>query len=397
MTRYLLSEEICPQCGIAPLTQPKKSVGYYNPANEERYYQHCSRNNFTDNALCRYFYFTDTVQRLYEEGAFGVDEEISRSHLAMSSMPQQTPALSSIASPHKTKNRQPCSNVPCRHSRNTTCIQSFCKACCLSTNQQCSAPQHTRPNKVTRNSFTVGALPTFSPTAISPMASPSSVPSTPTPASTGARAYARPIDPAYAAKLVNGDFTIHNPAHQLTIYKRAQTKSLEVHWWHQDGEAAEVFVVQAPGFPHFHPKDCLVITDFLGGEAKAQTFAYWSGQQWVRTDLPVTVKINTPLYLRSSNVTHCIGGPTSGTKRKLSITAANSNSPLRRIRYQSPDLDPLAPLVFPETPSLTKSATPAVIDLSSESDGETPNSPPTVDVFYTGYIIESFLQLTVQK
>ncbi|KAJ6495426.1 hypothetical protein C8R45DRAFT_927332 [Mycena sanguinolenta] len=205
-----------------------------------------------------------------------------------------------------------------------------------------------------------------------------------------ARAYARPIDPAYAAKLASGDFAIHNPAHQSTVYKRAQTKPLEVHWWHQDREAAEVFIVQAPGFPHFHPKDCLAITDFLGGEVKAQMFAYWSGQHWIRTDLPVTVKYNTPLYLRSSNVTHCVDGPTATAKCKLSASTHDSSEspPLHRTRTQSyiPDLDRLEPLVFSGSSSST-SATPTVIDLTDETD-ETDQqiSIPhqVMDVFSTG-------------
>jgi hypothetical protein len=35
-----LSTETCPQCHLAPLTLPKKSVGYYSPDNTDRYYQH---------------------------------------------------------------------------------------------------------------------------------------------------------------------------------------------------------------------------------------------------------------------------------------------------------------------------------------------------------------------
>jgi hypothetical protein len=96
---------------------------------------------------------------------------------------------------------------------------------------------------------------------------------------------------------------------------------------------AEPFIVQAPGFPLFHPKDCPAVVDFLGGEVKVQTYAYWSGTIWIRTDLPVTIKANTPLYLRSTNVTVCPDGPTASTptsKRKHSLTAAdNSPSPQR--------------------------------------------------------------------
>ncbi|KAJ6563800.1 hypothetical protein B0H19DRAFT_1067416 [Mycena capillaripes] len=100
---------------------------------------------------------------------------------------------------------------------------------------------------------------------------------------------------------------------------------------------AESFIVQAAGFPLFHPKDCPAVVDFLGGEVKVQTYAYWSGTVWIRTDLPVTIKANTPLYLRSTNVTVCLNGPTTSapttsTKRKHSLTVADSSPSPQRPR-----------------------------------------------------------------
>ncbi|KAJ7782950.1 hypothetical protein B0H16DRAFT_1447188 [Mycena metata] len=82
-------------------------------------------------------------------------------------------------------------------------------------------------------------------------------------------AYAQPVDPSYATKITTGNFPVHTHSNQITVYKKATTHTLEVQWWIKDDVAAEVFLVAAPNFPFFHPRDALIIVDFLGGEAAA--------------------------------------------------------------------------------------------------------------------------------
>ncbi|KAJ7773366.1 hypothetical protein B0H16DRAFT_147577 [Mycena metata] len=115
---------------------------------------------------------------------------------------------------------------------------------------------------------------------------------------------------------------------------------LDVHWWATNEDPAEVFRVSAVNFPFFHPKDSTAIVSFVSDDAKINNFSYWDGGRWLRTDVPVPVKPNTALYLRASNVTVCVDGPT--LKRKISLPILDdSPSPQRTRIERPPDIDPI--------------------------------------------------------
>ncbi|KAJ7710169.1 hypothetical protein B0H16DRAFT_1480739 [Mycena metata] len=371
-----VTEEVCPRCKEAFLTVPMCSTGYFTPENEGRYYQKCMRNDFTPNAGCRYFYFNDTVQRAFE----GLPDAQDWSSLLASA-----PAASSFGSPARTRRPlQECGNPTCKSARHSQCVQLFCKNCCRLSPRSCSAPGHKFSQMAPLNSFTVGP-PTpgpSTPRASSLSSSPNSVPPS--------RAYARPVDPSYAAKITTDDFPVHTPSNQIAAYKKATTHTLEVQWWIKDDVAAEVFLVAAPNFPFFHPRDAPVIVDFLGGEAAAQNYAYWSpDKRWMRTNLPITIKVNTPLFLRSPNVTVCLDGPTSTpVKRKLSLTTDDITPATQRARFQN--ISPIEPLVFalgtatsPQGSSrVTTPPDSDVIDLSQDDETSVPSLKEEIlDVF----------------
>ncbi|KAJ7225290.1 hypothetical protein GGX14DRAFT_556091 [Mycena pura] len=392
------SDTICPKCRLAYLTLPKRCTGFHTVANVDRYYQYCSRHNFTANSPCKYFDFNDTIQKLYESGAFGVEDPtleddsqfeswLNSSLSAMSSNPPS--ASSSPSSSPSKRQRIPCANTICKYQGNTSCIQRLCKSCCEKSSRMCSAGPHRQRTVAPQNSFTVARLPSSAidelDPSFPPTASSNSQPSSSQTMSVAhvlPVAYARPTDPSYAAKVASGDFEMHTPSHLLAAYKKAETHSVEVHWWAKDGSAAEVFMLQAPHFPYFHPKDCSAIATFVGGEAKLQNYSYWAETKWIQTDLAVTIKPRTPVYLRSSNVTVCLDGPTSSpSKRKLSITVINDSPTPRRARLQHGNTKRprphITPLVFPANSSPAS----GVIDLTRASDDNEAIIQTEPDVF----------------
>ncbi|KAJ6511356.1 hypothetical protein C8R47DRAFT_1064938 [Mycena vitilis] len=407
--------ELCPKCRRASLTRPKKCTGHFSKENTGRVYQYCSRHDFSSTSPCKYFRFNDTIEAQFDNGIAGSDDAytddsyvyepsfvpagdvgvvpddqwedwdsdiefeswfaaMSLSASTSTPNPPSTSASPSASASTSTPSPQRlrCAKTPCQRQRNTVCVQLWCKPCCIQSSIPCSAPLHRQEVHVPRNSFTVGPVGSVPTT-------PSSVPSTPSTPVRPARAYALPADPSYVHKLAAAaaTFNTYNPSQQLDVYKKSQTHRLEVHWWYKDNVAAEAFSVQAPGFPFFHPRDCPSIVEFLteqsGQPVKLQTYGYWTGSLWMRTDIAVTAKAKTPLYLRSSSVTVCLDGPTpfaSGSKRKLSVTAADSPSP-QRLRLVQPDIKPL---IF------SRSSSPAsIIDLTSDEETDPPSS--TRDVF----------------
>ncbi|KAJ6621197.1 hypothetical protein B0H10DRAFT_1945559 [Mycena sp. CBHHK59/15] len=110
-------------------------------------------------------------------------------------------------------------------------------------------------------------------------------------------------------------------------YRKAKAFQIEVNWWKQDHQPAETFAVSAPFFPLFHPKDSPLIVALVGTK-DTNSYSYWTGSRWIRTDGPVNVKLNVSLNLRSLDVTFCLDGPdTSSTsppyKRKLSFSESS--------------------------------------------------------------------------
>ncbi|KAJ7041940.1 hypothetical protein C8F04DRAFT_1390809 [Mycena alexandri] len=351
---FEVTNEVCPRCKEAFLTVPMCSTGYFTPDNEGRYYQKCMRNDFTPNAGCRYFYFNDTVQRAFEGNTLPDAQDWS-SLLAFPSSALSSPTSNVLA------------GSPARRRRSLQ-----------------ESPQHNLPQSVPLNSFTLGPS---TPGPSTPRASvPSVSPGGPVTSVPPSRAYARPVDPSYAAKVAAGDFAVHTPSNQIAAYKKATAHTLEVQWWVKDNVAAEVFLVAAPNFPFFHPKDAPSIVDFLGGEAATQNYAYWSpDKRWMRTNLPITVKANTPLFLKSPNVAICLDGPTSTTpKRKLSVTAVDAAPPNTKGAFPNVSFlpnsigstSPIEPLVFASqtATSAQRSSNVAVhgdnvIDLTQEDAG----------------------------
>ncbi|KAJ7688908.1 hypothetical protein B0H14DRAFT_2652976 [Mycena olivaceomarginata] len=335
-----LSDEICPGCNTYRLTLPIKATGFYTPGNKDRYYQMCSRNDFTNHAACRQFIFNDEVQRAFDAGLFNDGK----------SSPGVAPVLvrvaSSTAFSSPTTRRaatRPCANTSksCTHPRHASCGQAFCKACCQLSASHCPAPGHNASDIVPLNSFTLGS-PGTPPTPSS--SQPVRVLLTPTKSFVPAKAYAHPIDPAYGSKLAAGDF-------------KATLHMLDVHWWGTSQDPAELFRISAVNFPFFHPRDSNAITAIVSDPNKINNFAYWDGGRWLRTDAPVLVKLNVPLYLRASNVTTCVDGPTAKRKISLELDSDDSPSP-QRARIERPAK--ISPLVY--------FADAQIIDLTSDED-----------------------------
>lgn len=102
----------------------------------------------------------------------------------------------------------------------------------------------------------------------------------------------------------------------------------------QDGEPAEAFSVLAAHFPFFHPKDSPPIVAFVG-VANTHNYVYWSGTRWTRTDSRITVSLNVPTYLRSSNVNDCPNAPTALPILTLDfVPETPTRQRLQRSRYQ---------------------------------------------------------------
>ncbi|KAJ6447801.1 hypothetical protein DFH09DRAFT_1118950 [Mycena vulgaris] len=347
-----LSKEICPKCQAAYLTLPKMATGHYQENNRGRFYQKassifhnsCARHDFTPESSCDYFYFNDTVQRQFE-GSDSSPESSSLLHFSSSPASRSSPVT-----PQASGTRQP--------------------------------PHHNGPDRVVLNSFTVSGQPLSSPTTSVPSgSSPSVISVVPT------KAYARPVDPSYATKVGTGTFEINSASNQAAAYKKARAHTIEAHWWAKDHEPAEVFSVHAPHFPLFHPQHCSPMINFVG-EANTRNYAYWSDTRWMRTDGPVPVKIGTPLYLKSCDVTVCVDGPVvATTKRKLSLSFETPETPSsQRIRKEtspkfkaSNRLVMLEPLVLPvaHPPPLVQGANVIDLTLSDAEDDVFGNSENT--------------------
>ncbi|KAJ7088355.1 hypothetical protein B0H15DRAFT_800845 [Mycena belliarum] len=199
-----LSDEVCPLCKSAFITLPKKCEGTFNVANEGRYFQHCARHTFNNTTPCKYFYWNDTMQRRFGEIDSGpsnwdVDDSPRRNpdfdspSRSIASTPTSRGQTSTPTSSSR-QPRLPCKNQPCQAAGNANCVQLYCKKCCLTSPTHCVLD---------------------------------------------AQAYAKPVDPSYAAKLIAGDFKMNGAANHAAIYKKAQAHTIEVYWWAKCGLVPE--------------------------------------------------------------------------------------------------------------------------------------------------------------
>lgn len=107
------------------------------------------------------------------------------------------------------------------------------------------------------------------------------------------------------------------------------------------------FKVPATSFPFFHPVDSPTLTDVIGRQ-KCKSYSVFEDRSgsWTITSLPLRVKPNSTLQLRSLDVTICPELHTNhnqtspSKKRTLSVTSANtlssSQSPSKRAAVGSP-------------------------------------------------------------
>ncbi|KAJ7492054.1 hypothetical protein FB451DRAFT_1165233 [Mycena latifolia] len=377
-----LSNEVCPQCKTGYLTAPKECTGTFDPTNEGRYFQHGARHNFTPESPCNYFYWNDTMQRRFGgvESASSFQSP-SPSNVFGSSSGGRTMTSTPVSTPtsRRHSSRRPrvsCANAPCQASGNAGCVQGFCKSCCVATSTRCNAAQHNEPTHFILNSFTVTASP---PSLTSTSASTASAQTLgrALAAVIPAKAYACPVDPSYAAKVLAGGFEVNAAANQAAIYKKAQAHTVEVYWWAKNNEPAEAFSVSVASFPFFHPKDSAPIVAFVG-DTNTRNYAYWAGTRWMRTDSAVTVKAGSTLYLRSADVTICPDGPVASIKRKLSFSLDPPDTPSpQRTHHSSPSIEslilPLEEVESPPTRPPPPSGDADVIDLTSDNLDDMPS------------------------
>ncbi|KAJ7258940.1 hypothetical protein C8J57DRAFT_1233931 [Mycena rebaudengoi] len=354
-----LSNDICPKCQSTNLTLPARCSGGRNPENEGRYYQYCPRNNFQADALCNGYIWCDAMQRMYQSPPQSPSQSTVPA-LSYSSAALNTPT------PGSRKNRESCTNpTGCRQNRNGACIQTFCKGCCSASSTYCPAPRHNEPRYNVINSVTI------SPSASLVAPSPGSSSATPSPIPfILERAYARPIDPSYVAKMQSGALEINtSDRFQRESYRKAHANSVEARWWNQNDQPAEAFRCAVPLFPWFHPKDTAAIVAFAGLD-RCQNYAYWTGTYWMRTDGAMQIKANSILFLRAHDVTFCLDGPvpkTSPQKRRLSSAADGNPSPTQ-IRHLTP--------IAPETETDTSSSSQDIIYLSDDEGTDQENGDP---------------------
>ncbi|KAJ7675966.1 hypothetical protein DFH06DRAFT_1318106 [Mycena polygramma] len=360
------TEELCPKCHVGRLTAPKKCVGFYTAEHKGRFYQYCSRHDFTKFSPCRYFDFTDSVQKQYEAGAFEPVDHEDRAFEAWLTSPETQAWLATDAVPPHPSQSAPSFMAPPRlfpHLRFLLPPSPLLPPHPLNVSRGCLAPSAASVTaqcpRAPQNSYTLGPA----------AASSSSLPTTPSSSVPANRVDPKAvmIDPCWGAKLAAGDYSIANPLIQTAAYKKSHAHRQEVWWWSENGQGAEVFDISVPHFPFFHPKDSTALVKFVGSQADVLDYAYWSGTRWTRTDIAVTVTGKTPLYLRSLNVSNCIDGPVAPVtpaKRKLSVVAGWSNSPSPQPSSQDHRPTGISPLVFPKPVQ----AFDDIIDISSDED-----------------------------
>jgi hypothetical protein len=164
------------------------------------------------------------------------------------------------------------------------------------------------------------------------------------------------LSPIYRKKLEELDAEFDNNMAQKTQRDRYQKESeivIDVKWWNevcnfsvatfirhlttllqQDDQPPLKFLVPAPEYPYFHPKDSSIISDVIGlSNCKNYSFFDTTTGFWTFTSLPQRVKARATLYLRSRDVSICPGLDYQGGKsvpvmhsKKRALSVANDDT-----------------------------------------------------------------------
>ncbi|KAJ7623922.1 hypothetical protein DFH06DRAFT_1142757 [Mycena polygramma] len=239
--------------------------------------------------------------------------------------------MSSPSKGYSNPNTTPCVSAYCtaaekpRPSRQK-CVQSFCKECCLATSVICRVGEHNK----------LGPAPSSS--SIGP-----------------APAYAHMISPDVAKKIADKAFTLSPSTRMQTEAYQMEIKDmLNVRYWAKNGERPFLFRVPITAYPFFHPKDCPAMTaklglsltsyDILDVVANPLDTTAPEDDEWVTTNLATRVKVDTTLYMRSTDVQVCVGLRPLARKRVVSnaseppssspISPAHTPSPNKRARVE---------------------------------------------------------------
>ncbi|KAK7025822.1 hypothetical protein R3P38DRAFT_2950420, partial [Favolaschia claudopus] len=219
--------------------------------------------------------------------------------------------------------RQPCANPKCTERghptghRNLQCRSGYCKTCCQETTMRCPAPRHNEPITAAFNSITV------------------------TPRKD--RTQAAPATPSAAASIFSFERPMAKRGHDINYtdrvqhdqYRKQNLSSVQIKWWAQNGAEPQVFTVNAPAYPFFHPKDSQSIVQLVGLH-NCLNYGYWDGSQWLLTDVPVRVQTQSAIFMRSPDVIDCPGAPRP--KRHLSDSDHPSTpTPTRQKSFNSND------------------------------------------------------------
>ncbi|KAK7034976.1 hypothetical protein R3P38DRAFT_3312174 [Favolaschia claudopus] len=194
---------------------------------------------------------------------------------------------------------------------------------------RCPAPRHNEPITAALNSITV--TPRKDRTQAAP-ATPSAAASI----FSFERPMAKSIDPSYAHKILQGGHDInYTDRVQHDQYRKQNLSSVQIKWWAQNGAEPQVFTVNAPAYPFFHPKDSQPIVRLVGLH-NCLNYGYWDGSQWLFTDVPVRVQTQSAIFMRSPDVIDCPGAPRP--KRHISDSDHPSTpTPTRQKSFNSND------------------------------------------------------------
>ncbi|KAJ6561923.1 hypothetical protein B0H19DRAFT_1143024 [Mycena capillaripes] len=300
------SDDICPDCEETYLILPTPSVGFHTLDNKGRVYQNCPRHTFANKTPCPFFRWRDDLS----PPPWG----------NIMPSPPSTPQKKKISAICLSAR---CSSAPKPRPSHKRCSQKFCKECCLATSVQCRVITHNE----------------------TPTPSPSSLQLVP------AESFARMIPPEYGIKIAQNSFDVSLSSRmQSEAYRLESKHTITVKYWAEDTKRHFLFIVPAPGYPRFHPKDCEPMTtkiglplttyEILDTAANPLDTTPEEEDEWVTTSAPTIVKPNITLYMRSPGVEVCLG--LRSRKRALSNvpeppfspspSPANTPSPSKRTR-----------------------------------------------------------------
>ncbi|KAK6984206.1 hypothetical protein R3P38DRAFT_3232174 [Favolaschia claudopus] len=172
------------------------------------------------------------------------------------------------------------------------------------------------------------------------------------------QSFARMISPEYGSKIAQNTFTLAPPSRLQTEAYRMESKvTITIKYWAKDNQRPLTFLVPVPGFPRFHPKDCELMTStlhlalatyaILKLDAPLETSSE-EQDEWLITSIPTVVKPNSTLYMRSPEVTVCLGLRPDAAEPPMTPNPSPSSS-AKRSASREPD---------PGTPSPAKRTRP---------------------------------------